>query len=470
MDWTRTRARFAFLQEAFDGQGGFSPRVAWTIDASNPEKQRPIVSGPCYLVPYVRESADKYAARCAVATYENHLREASERFAGYLGRKRPQREGIDAPLVKLMLDDADLRGTPFDLFMAGVALDCRARGSMLLLIDMPPEVPDSMEQQITQRAVPFLSSIDPRNVCEFEQDARGMFTSVSIDEMHKVDGKQERCVRTWDAQSWRVELRGAVIKDEFGELMQGEHPFGRCPVIPVTESGRVFPVIGKYAQIADLSRRLFNARSERDEILRSQTFSLLTLQIPPEQASMWDPAKATATIGTSSMLVHTGEQPGFIAPDSGPATVYAAVIDELGSAIKRIGMDTSSDQPSQVESGVSRKLRFEALNADLASFAQSMQSAERQIWDLFHRALGTTNRVDPVWPSDFNLLDTAAELDILAGMQAGGFPELILAEKRRAIVAAEFDTSGDDIKAEMEQALNEQAQAPAPTPTPRLVA
>jgi hypothetical protein len=455
MDWRRTRDRFAFLHEAFEGCGGFAPLIKWTPQSDG--KSIPAVSGPCYLVPYVRESVEKYAARAASATYENHLREACERFVGYLGRKRPQRQGTDAPLVELLLKDCDLRGTSLDAFFAGLALDCKARGSMLVLLDMPAIEglpPASLADQVARRQVPFLSAIEPERLTYWDTDAQGLFTKVEFTDCEEIDGKDEEVIRSWDAARWEVRFKEQVIR-------QGGHPFGQCPVLALTETGKPFPVIGKYAQIADLSKRLYNARSERDEILRSQTFSLLTLQIPPESAGTWDPEKATATIGTNSMLVHTGETPQFIAPPDGPAQVYAAAIEELEQSIDRVGQNVSSQESTQAESGVSRKLRFEQLNADLATFAGAggMQGLEARIWALFHKALGTTNRVMATWPTDYNLIDTQAELDILTSMQLAGMPDPVLAEKKRAIVAAEFDNAEEKIKEAMFDAIEQQAQA-----------
>lgn len=454
MDWTRTKARFDFLAQAFNGDGGFAPLIKW--QAHEDGKSRPTVSGPCYLVPHARESAEKYAARAACAVYENHLREACERFVGYLGRKRPKREGIEAPLVELLLEDCDLRGTKLDAFLGALSLDCKARGSMLLLLDMPPEIegpPVSLRDQVARRQVPYLTSIDPVRLEVWETDSHGLFTHVGITDCEEVDGKPEEVVRHWDRSDWWV-----MFKDK--ELRRGQHPFGQCPVLALTESGKPFPVIGKYAQVADLSKRLFNARSERDEILRGQTFSLLTLQIPAEHAAQWNAAQATATIGTNSMLVHTGDAPpAFIAPPDGPATVYANTITELEASIRRIGQDFSSEESAQQESGVARKLRFEQLNADLANYAQSLEGLESRMWALFHQALATTPETSAAWPTDYNLTDTLAELEILTSMQAAGMPEAVLAQKKKAIVSAEFDNAEEDEKQAMLDAIDQQEQA-----------
>jgi hypothetical protein len=465
MDWITARARFAFLAEAFDGCGGFTPSVEWQtqVQPDSSARRVPFKAAPCHLVPYPRESAAKFAGRCAVAVYENHLRSACEKFLGFLGRRRPQRDGIDAPLAALLLGNADMRGSSLDAFWTAFALQAKARGSMLLLIDLPkrPEA-TSLQDQIERRAVPYLRAIAPEQVLAFQiDDETGLFTSLTIATVEEVGGKLEPVQRTWTTVGWLVRQDDTVLD-------QGEHPFGQCPVLGFTESGQTFPHVGKYAQIADLSRRIFNARSEQDEILRSQTFSLLTMQVPPEAASQFDSIrdKVAETIGTHSMLMHPGDTPAFIAPDSGPAEVYEKKLAELQTSIRRIAMEEATESGTQAESGVARRLRFEALNADLATFAGQLQALELRMWALFHRALGTDNRVAVTWPTDFNLADVAAELDILALMQAGGFPQAVLNAKRRAIAASEFDNAPDDEKARITAAIDELDQAAQSNTTP----
>lgn len=473
MDFSTARQRFKFLAEAFHGEGGFAPAVTWEtqvvtlksddgMTATTADRRVPRVAGPCHLIQYPRESAEKYAARAAVAVYENHLREACERFIGYMGRRRPLRDGTDAPLTQLMLADADMHGRPIDLFWLGFGLQAKARGTMLLLIDMPRTVespPESLRAQIARRAVPLLRSVAPESLIDISiDDETGLVISATLAVAEEVDGQVKACELTYDAEKWTLRLGDRILD-------ASPHSFGQCPILVFCESGQEFPHIGKYAQIADLSRRAFNARSELDEILRGTTFPLLTLQVPQDSAP-FDAATTAATIGTHSMLIHRGIQPGFAAPPSGPADVYLRVLDQLDRSIRRVAQDDATSTDGPQESGVARRLRFERLNADLASFALGLQSLERQMWELFHRAINTENRVRVEWPTDFNLVDTAAELDILLAMQATGFPPAALNAKRHAIASAEFDAADEAVKTAVSNALDEQAQEPQPATPP----
>lgn len=458
MDWSLAKRRFSFLGSAFDASGGFCPSVTWrttaVVDGDGAVTgylSVPELTGPTELVRYPRESDNKFSARNAVAVYENHLESAVSRFISFLGRRRPQREGADSPLPALLVADADMRGRSLDDWLIEFARQTKARGSMLLVIDMPTgEASTTLADQIARRRVPYIRSATPESVVAYRIDPdTGLFVSVTIGAREWWGDEEINVERDYTATDWAVRVAGQPIV-----LAQGEHGFGACPVLYMTETGGEFPVVGGYAQIADLSRRMFNARSERDEILRSQTFSLLTLQVPADQAHAFDAGKVSATVGTHSMLIHPGEQPAFIAPDAGPAATYAANIEELQQAIRRIAKEESVEQGAQAESGVARRMRFEALNADLATFARQLQELETRVWRLFRNAVGSGD-VTVSWPTDFNLTDVLSELDILTSMQMTGFPPAVLAAKRRTIVSAEFDALPDDEKVALVLSVDE---------------
>lgn len=454
MEFSKAIARYQFLSEALNGSGGFLPTVVYEQSNGLPRPVR--VAGPCHVVPHPRESAEKYAPRVACTFYENHLRQACERFAAYLSRKSPSRQGVDAPLAQQFIQDADDAGNHLDVVMHRLVIDAKARGCMLVLMDLARERTDLSlgDTLMGQRSnIPYIAPIKPETVADFELDDRGRFVHIGIHSTAMVNGKREAVIRRWDAMRWEVWHGQELIES-------GDHPFGQCPVLYITENGGHFPQVGKFAQIADISNQIYNRRAETTEILRSQGFSILAVPVPLEVPNPAESVQqATATIGTHSLLVHQGDRPAFIAPDSGPAQTYLACIAELQQAIDRIGMETASQPGQQQESGIARKMRFEQLNADLASFARLLQDLEMQIWELFHRALGQQNPVQVEWPTDYNLTDTAAELDILALMQGTGFPDAVQREKRRAVVLAEFDRATQETMAELMAAIDEPAQA-----------
>jgi hypothetical protein len=436
-------ARFRFLADALHGTGGFRPSVSH--DASGVA----ILSGSSYLVQYPREGAEKYARRNEVAWYANDLRSACARFAGYLAKRPPQRQ-TDNPLLSAFIDDCNWRGDALDVFWGAFTVEAKARGSMLLLVEMPRDTGASVADQLARRAVPYLVPIMPEDLVAIATDDRGL---VDFCEIHGADS----LIRGWDANEWWV--RKGEQRTE-----QGEHGLGVCPVLAFAESE--FPREGEFSQIADLSRRLFNLHSELDEILRAQTFSLLTYQIPPDQAGLLDVATVAAQIGTHNMLIHGGATPAFIAPPDGPATIYLARIAAMEEQIKRIGHNIEPSSQKQ-ESGVALTLRFQALNSALAHWASRMSDLELRVWDLVTRWLGLPfESVSVSWDDDYAIADITAELEKLGAMQLSGFSEATLTAKRQQIVSLDLAGLGDEELSALLDAEAEGMREREPLPEP----
>jgi hypothetical protein len=396
-------ARFQFLADALHGTGGFRPQVSRITGT-------PALSGVSYLIQYPREGDEKFARRNEVAWYANDLGAACSRFAGYLAKRPPMRVTAN-PLLATFIDDCNWRGDALDVFWSAFTVEAKARGSMLLLVDMPSD-PNA------GRSVPYLLAIAPEDVAHLSVNEQGL---VDFCEIYTDDG----VIRGWDTERWWVR-KGEQRLDE------GEHGLGACPVLAFTESE--FPNEGEFAQIADLSRRLFNLHSELDEILRAQTFSLLTYQIPVEQAGLLDIATVAAQIGTHNMLVHSGNTPAFIAPPDGPATIYLSRIAAMEEKIRRIGHMVEA--PDKAESGIALTIRFQQLNSSLSHWAARMSDLESRAWDLVTRWLGLSfESVAVSWNDDYALTDISAELDILTAMQMTGFSDATLSAKRQSIVA-----------------------------------
>lgn len=431
-------ARFNFIADALRGVGGFRPRS----DGVN-------LAGASYLVQYPREGDTKFARRNQIAWYANDMVSACSRFAGYLSRRRPQRDLQNNPLFESLVDDADWQGNNLDVFLSAFTVEAKARGCMLLLVDMPREVGDSLADQMAARAVPYLWMIEPERVTAIELDDRGMVEYIELDDGLTENGTQRH--RGWDTERWWVREGDDVIEE-------GEHPLGVCPVLAFAE-GR-FPDEGEFAQIADLSRRLFNLRSELDEILRAQTFSLLTYQVPADQAHTFDAAAIAGQIGTHNMLVHSGSTPAFIAPPEGPARIYLDVIAQVEEKIRRIGHVVEA--PDRAESGVALTIRFQQLNSSLSHWSGKMEDLERRVWDLVCRWLGLQEPPAISWDDDYALTDIVTELNVLGAMTTTGFSDDVLRAKRKQIVTLDFASMEDDEMTALMAAEDESAHERAP--------
>lgn len=442
----RATSRFEFIGHALNGTGGFRPSVS---EAFGGGARVVNVSGPCYLTRYARESDEKYGRRAEVAFYASPLARACSRFVGYIATRPPVRE-FGNQLYQAMADDIDGKGYSVSSFLQQFMVNAKARGSMLMLVDMPARMSPNLAAQLAQRNVPYWTSIAPELLTEWEIGDDGRFNFVEFPGVFTSDGGE-----SMDC-TWRFDRDGWQARDEAKRpLGQGSHALGECPVLIWTEGG-AFPHFGPFSAIADLSRRLFNLDSELDEILRAQTFSLLTMQAPDGSTSEQKLAAAQVagqTISTSNMLVHSGSTPAFIAPPDGPARVYIDRINNLRDQVREIGLDVAT--VNQQESGIAMQMRFQSINAELARFADGMEDFERRAWDVSRRWLGMQAAPSVEWQRDYDVSDVAAEMQILADMQGTAMPPAVIAEQRRRVVSAQFGAAGQGKLDELNGAIDE---------------
>lgn len=395
---------FQALADALNGSGGFA-------------------SGD-YLVQYPRESDDKFTRRKAIAWYANALRPACQRFTGYLTKRPPQRE-VTQPALASFVDACNWQDDSLDVFWSSFMIDAKARGCLLLLVDMPAADSD------TDRTWPYLVALEPERVLRYTLNERGALAEVAFRDMAIVDGKETAVERVYDETGWRV-LDGQTV------ISSGTHELGVCPVLAFTETG-LFPSRGEFATIADLSKRLYNLRSELDEILRAQTFSLLTYKVPSDRFPL-DLGAIAQTIGTHNILQTFDAGAEFIAPPDGPATVYLQVIAQVESLIRQAALIVDIPDSNSQESGVALQLRFQALNASLVHFARRMEDFERRVWALVGLWLNVDPKVVVSWGKDFSIADLKTELEIAQNMAALNAPAAYQQAKMKQLIHLDLAT------------------------------
>jgi hypothetical protein len=407
------------------------------------------------LVRYSREQDDKFLARKQLAFYVNYLKPACTRFTGYLSKKPPDRE-IEHPLLSAFADDCDWKGNSLDVFFNNFAIEAKARGCGLLLVEMPSFQPATLEQQLETRFFPYLVQLFPESIRRYSINNMGMLDFVEIMTTQMVDEKLQNVIRGWDAEKWWVSLNGNIIEGD-------AHNLGQCPVLAFSE-GSTFPYQGDFAQIAGISKRIYNLRSELDEISRSQVFSILCYQLLPEQLGQVNPSNLAESVGTSNMLLYSGTQaPSFATPSMGPSDTIQKTIDSLETKIKDISLtiDLGKTVGAGPESGIALNIRFQSLNAALVSFGRKMEDLERRMFEICSKWLGIQNTVKVSYPRSYELADLSTELLTLASYQSSNFPTEVIQEKQRQIVQLDFSNlEADELQELLDAIDNMDAETP----------
>ena len=401
-----------------------------------------------YLDKYPRESDDKFEERKKVAYYDTAFRQKIQRYVGYLYRQRPVRVSKDK-LIRLIFDDADKMGNSADVFFSGFAHDAKVRGAMLLLVDMPKDVPGTLAQQLEDRAVPYFVAIEPERIVSYKIDKFGRFEWIEFGDVidnstpKKPDDKK-KVTRYYDKEGWKV-------KDGDEVLDSGTYDIGVCPVIPFSETGK-FPAIGEFTQIGELAKRHYNLTSELDEILRAQTFSLLTIQAE-------SPKDVQIDIGTDNAISYGAnmERPDFIAPPAAPAETYQKKIKAIEDRINAIAYDTTTS--SGAESGISLEIKFQGLNGSLSNFAMRMNDLERRAYAIALRYIKSTKDVEISYPTEFNIVDVEQEVRVLDDVKQLGFHlPTYEAEKLKRIVTTDLGEIPKETKEQIVKEIDDQVK------------
>ncbi len=379
-----------FAYEAYKGSGGFS-------DGS-------------YIDKYPRESDKKYQTRQSIAYYTNLFAPNVNRYIGYIFKNRPIRTSGSDFILKIF-DDCDNKGDSIDVFMASFAKEAKVRGVGLVLIDMPKNVPQNLKDQLAQRALPYLVAIAPEKIDQYKLDDFGNFEYIyfydELDESTPEKQNKKSVKRFFDTQQW-------IVYDEKDNIIeQGEHDLGICPIIAFSETG-IFPDIGEFTQVAAIAKRHYNLRSELDEILRAQTFSILTIQAD-------NPSDFEIKLATDNAIVYGKEmtRPAFIAPEAGPANTYQEEIQRLEDLIDKITYNFKTNQAQ--ESGIALEMKFQGLNSSLANFAMRLEDFEARIFDVACKYLGIQNDIAIQYHKDFSITDIQKEFATLETFKELGY-------------------------------------------------
>ncbi len=395
---------------------------------------------------HAKETDDKLKARKELAWYTNFMHSACLQFSGFLAKKKPLRT-VSNSLHDAFIANCDNKGNSLTNVMIDLALQTKARGSMLILVDAeksnPENYPKNLQQQIIQRSIPYISLIAPETIISFKLTKNGLFETITLQDTRLIEGKQEPVHRTITEQDWKI-TKGDEVLDS------GEHGLGINPVLAFTESDN-FPQVGSFYQIAEASKRYYNLMSELDDLLRSQTFGVLTYQTPDgiELESMQG---VVETVGTNNLLIYQGERPDYIAPPAQSIEAYEKRLKAVKEEIDDIGLNVSGSNTQ--ESGLALNYRFQKLNSQLIAFANRLEKLEAKIFILFNLYLNINTEITINYPSDYNLADLTWEIESFEKLSMLNVPKDYLNMKLLKIIKTDFPDISLKLESEIIAELN----------------
>ena len=335
---------YQLLRDAYFGSGGFETGA--------------------YLSKHKRESEEDYTFRRNNAYYLNYFAPIVNALVDPIFKKNPLRDyhGSAERIIKSFSLDADAAGTNIQIFIKRAAVMAKVYGISFIVVDNARNVDSRSQQEMLQRRqFPYAYVLEPDNLEEYGIDKTGDLEYIKFKEIaHIESGTIQYRYVYFDRTSWKIWGDGIV-------LQQGTHNLGRVPVVPLfsrmLEQKTMRPT-PELLPIARTAKALYNHCSWLGEILRNQTFPLLT--IPSLDAK-------DLVIGTNNALGYNPDyshEPNFIAPPSDPATILQNQIASLVQEMYRMAnLSFIISTTQNNNSGIARQWEFERTNQQLANFA-----------------------------------------------------------------------------------------------------
>lgn len=439
--------------------------------------------------PNPKKPSAKLKARRALAAYTNYADAILDSKKSGLFREPPTRrvgegEGDDLTDLERWWDDVDGQGTDIDKAMRSWWDVAATFGHCLLYFELPSDGPDAKEGEVITAAdagLPVIRAYAPMDVINWLTDDDGRIISVKV--VEAVQAKtyddtyitQEQ-VRVIDQDGW------AVYDYKSGtEVSKGVHGLGILPCVYLYGKRRAtVPGVGQ-SILGDPQNHIdiYNLESERRELLRNQTFSVVNVPLGTGTDAM-SVEQAQQMMGSQTGTMNVLFSPlaaQMLSGDAANVQAYQETIDAKVRAIYReAGASWESDSKDAEATG-SLELKREELNTRLAQYADECQQAELSLADLFYRWVYGAERgpeklveddVTIQYPDRFGMTPFDDVLAQVQSAQSIGMPALFLKALRKAIVS-KFEGMASLSPSQMKEIMDAIDEAPDdPTPAERM--
>jgi hypothetical protein len=189
------------------------------------------------------------------------------------------------------------------------------------------------------------------------------------------------------AESWETRAYGRGEVTAEGPF---PHQFGTIPVVvQYAKRKSLAPLVGQ-SVLGDphLYIDLYNITSEIRELLRNQTFGILTIKLGTGEGSM-SVTDAKTMLGETKGVENVMFTPNgaeYIQPDAANVTVYQVERTELLRTIYRLAAIPWESDSKDAEAEGSMKLKREDMNQVLSAYGDQCEKAEIEIAKLWFRA------------------------------------------------------------------------------------
>jgi len=376
-----------------------------------------------HLFKHPKEKDNSYTERLQMSYYYNFCSPIIDIYTNHLFKHPINEEfkGLDT-IIKERKTNIDRQGNSIAEFRAEMAELSQLYGHIFVMSDMPRVVDGkqirTFKDKIDNKLFPYLTLIHPQNVINWALDEFGepywvlikevVDTAIDPDKYDKSKLINVR-YRLWTRTNW------TIYDSDYAQIDTGVHGLGYVPISCVfdkkSKKYKNFLGISTIADIAFITRDIYNSCSELKQILRDQTFAFLAIQGSADEYN-------DLTVGTSKALLYPEDRnkPEYISPPPANAEVYFKHIDRQISKIYQLaklegGSGSYKGERAIEQSGVSKAWDFNETNSSLSKKAANLEDGETRIWQKY--ALWEKKKFEGTisYPKEFSMQSLFEDLE-----------------------------------------------------------
>jgi hypothetical protein len=464
-----TRSReYRFLYDCYSGSGGFSSELLRYKIIDKGLEAAVDTGALTYLEPHGAESVVKFRNRVLRSYYRNLAKEKIvDPLVGFLTKRTPDRSEYPEMLKAWLEDVGDGNGWDLWLETTGIPWMLVYGHLPVLVTNDPHNAETKLQQEQAGAKEARLVEIHPGNIWDWQWTGDGLnYKWLKYVEPFEKSEPMGTSTVSWLRVVWLTEEGWWYVEIPEGETVTrlSEYPvidadvwppeiqaLGRPPVAELRNGDTRISVLNN---LSGMLKRSFNLDSERDEILRGQTFATLVLFTRGGKKEL-DRVK----LGTDNALCadpDTTNKPYYLSPDSSSADIYEKAIAQLGADILDQA-NMATEQSGGQMAAATAAFKFQQTDRKIALIAGNLERGEYDFLNIVATWKRTELPTDARarWPYTYDAVDKEREnqaaSDILSHDVGPTAQRLILLKAIKANLPNESEETYDQIDKELEE-------------------
>jgi len=368
-----------------------------------------------------RESIGNFNQRIADGVCFNYAEAIIDLFNFYLTEKTPIRTLEKLKHNKqwtMFLDDADLTGTDFNVFMDEAQKLSSVFGSIGILTNKPASKASNVAQEIDQKVYPYVAVYTLPNIFDWKFGKDPVSGRPILTYLKLKDDNDEYCV--WYQDRWEI-WEDVNIKKDPVLVESGQNSLGEIPFIWMQNVKKInSPFLGK-SDIVDISRitaSIVRDISMGDEIIKFAGFPMMRKPMQPEGAKTEDETGAEAIHEFDPSFGEYGKPDWMKTEVLEPIEAILMWTDRKTDEIYRVahlsGVHGQRKSNNEVSSGLALRYEFQQLTSVLTKKSNNMSEAERSIvrfWKKWQNIEVIDKDIDIKRAKEFSIDDLSINLE-----------------------------------------------------------